>query len=53
MDALERTAGFVRKRLAQSSSTRKVPAIHFKHDESFDEGHKIDEILKRIKNESK
>lgn len=53
MEALQRTSGFVRKRLAQSSNSRKVPEIHFKHDESFEQGKRIDDILEKIKNNEK
>ena len=50
MEALQKTSGFVRKRLAQSSNFRKVPMIHFEFDDSFEKGQRIDEILKNINN---
>lgn len=53
MEALQKTSGFIRKRLAQSSNFRKVPEVHFKFDESFEKGKRIDEILEKIKNEHK
>ena len=53
MEALKKTSGFIRKRLAQSSNFRKVPEIHFEFDDSFEKGQKIDEILKQINNKKK
>ena len=48
LEALINTRGFIRKRLAQSFSMRKVPMLHFELDKTFEYGQNIDEILKKI-----
>ena len=46
--ALERSAKFVRGRLAQRVKMRKTPNLLFKYDESLDRGNKITEGLKKV-----
>ncbi len=48
MKALRRASGFVRSRLGEVLSTRKVPEIRFKLDESLRNGQRIDEILRDL-----
>ncbi|WKX02538.1 30S ribosome-binding factor RbfA [Candidatus Mycoplasma mahonii] len=50
MKYLNKSKSFVRKRLAQGSRQRRVPDIHFLHDESQEKGSKIDQLLQEIKN---
>lgn len=49
LEAISKTAGFVKKKLANKVSLRKLPNIIFKIDESIASGRRIDEILKKIK----
>ena len=48
MKALRRASGFVRSRLGEALTTRKVPEIRFKLDESMRNGQRIDEILRDL-----
>ncbi len=50
---LESATGFLRKRLADELSLRRVPELHFRHDASIDLGSRTLEILKEIEDESK
>lgn len=45
--ALDRTKGFIRSSLAKKMDTHKVPELHFLLDDSFEQGQKIEEGLKR------
>ena len=45
--ALNRAGGFFRSRLAQEVALRHAPRIAFAPDRSFDEAHRIDEILEQ------
>ncbi|WP_036451872.1 30S ribosome-binding factor RbfA [Mycoplasma buteonis] len=47
--ALNNSAGYVRKVLAKSLNWRKVPEVHFLLDEVSQTGSRIDEILRKIK----
>jgi ribosome-binding factor A len=51
LNALERTKGFLRTQLSKRLGTRIVPELHFVLDKSFDEGQKIESILKTLKKE--
>lgn len=51
--ALERSAKFVRSRLAHRVKMRKVPNLVFKYDESLDYGNKIQQGLKKVLPEDK
>lgn len=53
LEALENTKGFVRSQLASFVTDRKVPQIHFRLDNSSEQGRKIDQILIDIKNKEK
>ncbi len=45
--ALERTKGFIRTSLSKKMDTHKVPELHFIIDNSFENGQRIEESLKK------
>ena len=47
VEALNRAAGFFRTRIAQEVALRHAPRISFAPDRSFDEAHRLREILER------
>jgi ribosome-binding factor A len=47
--ALERANGFIRSQIASRVKMFKVPELVFKVDESFENGMKVDAILRKIK----
>ncbi len=47
VEALNRAAGFFRTRIARDVALRHAPRISFAPDRSFDEAHRVREILKR------
>ncbi len=47
VEALNRAAGFFRTRIAQEVALRHAPRISFAPDRSFDEAHRVREILER------
>ncbi len=49
--ALERSKAFVRTTLGKHVTMRKLPALHFKYDESLDRGNRIERGLKDVINE--
>ncbi len=53
LEALKNAGGFIRSQLAKSVETRVVPQLVFKYDDTFEHGHRIDAILKNIKEENK
>ena len=44
--SLKRAAPFVRRRLSKSLSLRRLPALSFELDKSFDNANRIEELLK-------
>ena len=48
---LEKAKGFIRSKLASRLDLRKLPALIFKYDDSFEEGQRIEETLMRIRQE--
>lgn len=48
MKALEKSKGFIRSELAKRLAIYKVPELQFNHDDSFDKGQRIQEILKKV-----
>ncbi|EFF41776.1 30S ribosome-binding factor RbfA [Mycoplasmopsis alligatoris] len=52
LESLNNSAGFIRSSLSRSLKWRKVPHIHFYHDEVSEYGSNIDAILRNIKNEN-
>jgi len=53
LDALKRSAGFIRKHLAVSLNMRRTPSLDFRLDESEEYGRKIDELFKKIHGDKK
>ena len=51
LQALERSKGYIRSRLAKKLKIRKCPELQFKLDESLEYGNHIEEILKSLKRE--
>ncbi len=49
--ALQEAKGFIKNLLSKRLEVRKIPELIFKYDESYEEGNKIEEILRNIKNE--
>ncbi len=50
LDALNRTKGFIKSKLAKKIQVRKIPELIFELDTTFNEGNKIENILADIKN---
>ena len=48
LNLLKNLSGFVRRRIAQSNLSRKVPELEFELDNSYEEGCRIEKILKKI-----
>ncbi|MBU0997449.1 MAG: 30S ribosome-binding factor RbfA [Firmicutes bacterium] len=48
-EALERAKGFIKNQVAVRVKMRKVPDLIFKYDDSFQQGMKVDKIIKEIK----
>lgn len=47
--ALERANGFIKNQIAHAVKMRKVPELIFKHDESYDKGRRVDDLINSIK----
>jgi ribosome-binding factor A len=47
VEALNHAAGFLRSQLARRVRLRTVPALHFVHDESFDRGARVSQLIDR------
>lgn len=45
LKALERAAGYLRRRLAQEMRIRSVPELHFEHDSSVETGQRMDSLI--------
>ncbi|MCH9698984.1 MAG: 30S ribosome-binding factor RbfA [Gammaproteobacteria bacterium] len=45
---LQNAAGFLRKELGQGLRLRVIPELRFKHDDSIDNGMRMDKLLKDI-----
>jgi ribosome-binding factor A len=43
--ALNRAAGYLRRRLGQEMRIRSVPELHFLHDASVETGHRMDSLI--------
>jgi len=43
--ALQRAGGFLRSRLGQNMRIRKVPELHFVHDDSVETGQRMDRLI--------
>lgn len=53
MQGLKDSAGFMRSQIAKSVNLRITPELVFEYDDSIENGEKIDNILKQIKEEDK
>lgn len=51
MDALERSKGFIRSKLAHVLKIRKCPELHFVVDDSLEYGNHIEELIRKIHKE--
>lgn len=49
IEALNEAKGFIRSVLSKRIEVKKTPDLKFKYDESFEQGNKIEEILKNLK----
>jgi ribosome-binding factor A len=49
IEALNEAKGFIRTVLSKKLEVKKVPDLKFKYDESFEQGNKIEEILRNLK----
>ena len=49
LEGLERARVFIRRELAERGVMRYVPDLTFHWDASVDQGHRIDELLKQLK----
>lgn len=45
IQALNKAAGFLRRRLGQEMRIRAVPELHFEHDASVESGQRIDDLI--------
>lgn len=43
--ALNKAAGYLRRRLGQEMRIRSVPELHFEHDASVETGHRMDTLI--------
>lgn len=48
-DALNRANGFIKNQIAHRVKMRKVPELVFKHDETYQKGQRIEDLIKSIK----
>ncbi len=49
MEALKKSAGFIRTQIARKINLRTTPELAFELDDSIEEGDKIERILKELK----
>ncbi len=47
--ALNKAAGFLRRRLGQEMRLRSVPELAFRHDDSVETGQRMDELIERAR----
>jgi ribosome-binding factor A len=45
LKALQKAAGFLRRRLGQEMRIRSVPELHFEHDSSVETGERMDSLI--------
>lgn len=53
LNALRRASVFLRTRLGKELRMRHVPELHFKHDDSVEQGSRIDELINKALNADK
>jgi ribosome-binding factor A len=49
LQALNKAAGFLRRRLGQEMRLRSVPELVFRHDDSVETGQRMDELIERAR----
>jgi len=49
LKALQRAAGYLRRRLGQEMRIRFVPELHFHHDASVETGQRMDRLIERAR----
>ncbi|RMG60247.1 MAG: 30S ribosome-binding factor RbfA [Deltaproteobacteria bacterium] len=47
--SLKRAEGFIRRELGRSLHLKRIPALTFEYDDSYEKGMKIDALLKKLK----
>lgn len=47
--ALNKASGFIKSEIAKRMKIRRVPNLEFEYDKSLDYGNKIDDLLRKIK----
>ncbi|HEX4384275.1 MAG TPA: 30S ribosome-binding factor RbfA [Myxococcales bacterium] len=50
---LESARGFLRREIGASLKLRVVPDVHFTYDEAIDRGDRIEQLLKKVKDDDK
>lgn len=53
LNALRRASAFLRTRLGKKLRMRHVPELHFKHDDSVEQGSHIDQLINKALNADK
>ena len=51
-EGLSKAKGFIRREIAKRVKMRRVPDIEFHYDDVFEQGMKMENLLRNIKNES-
>lgn len=49
LKALQRAAGYLRRRLSQEMRIRSVPELHFHHDASVETGQRMDRLIEKAR----
>ncbi|MGM0364978.1 MAG: 30S ribosome-binding factor RbfA [Actinomycetota bacterium] len=49
MEGLEKSSGFIKRKLKERVELRNIPVLRFKYDESIDKGMRISGILEKLK----
>ena len=53
LEGLKQSAGFIRSRVASSVNLRVTPELVFEYDDSEEQGYRIEQILREIKEKKK
>ncbi|GAB4308840.1 MAG: 30S ribosome-binding factor RbfA [Myxococcota bacterium] len=51
LKAFERAEGFIKKKLLERLELKRIPKLSFKYDVSYQRGHRIVEIIKKIQSD--
>lgn len=52
LKALQRAAGFLRKRLGDEIRMRSIPELRFSHDDSLERGDRIEQLLASVRRDT-